>query len=215
MHRTAKVTSVIAISAFTLTACTDQNGRPLNNTNDGLLIGGALGAIAGAFGKKPKVNSIVTGAVVGAAIGGLIGQELDRQEAALRANIASGDVVIVNTGTELVVVLPEAITFDTGSDFVRDTLLGDLQVLAENLNEFPNTTADIIGHTDNVGAASFNQELSARRANAVSAILLEDGVDPGRIRAFGRGEDEPKATNLSEEGRAANRRVEIIIRPIG
>jgi outer membrane protein OmpA-like peptidoglycan-associated protein len=47
----------------------------------------------------------------------------------------------------------------------------------------------------------------------VAGVLLEEGVSPGRVRAFGRGEDEPVASNLTPDGRAQNRRVEVIIRP--
>ena len=71
----------------------------------------------------------------------------------------------------------------------------------------------MIGHTDNTGSAEYNQDLSARRATAVAGVLLEQGVAPSRVRSFGRGEDEPVATNLTPEGRQQNRRVEIIIRP--
>ena len=143
----------------------------------------------------------------------MIGQELDRQEEALKNSIGGSGATITNTGAELVVTLPEAITFDTGSSVVRPDLLGDLNKLAANLNEFDQTTVDVLGHTDNVGEAGFNQQLSAQRADAVRILLINGGVAAGRLRAFGRGENEPKATNLTEEGRQQNRRVEIVIRP--
>ena len=73
----------------------------------------------------------------------------------------------------------------------------------------------MIGHTDNTGTASFNQSLSTRRAASVSGILSANGVPQFRLQAIGRGEDAPIASNLSETGRAQNRRVEIIIRPNG
>ncbi len=203
----------LTICATTLAACSEPTGTG-GRTLDGAVIGGALGAIIGSQTGKKTVGNAALGAVIGATIGGTIGQELDRQEAALRASLDSDQVGVVNTGSELVVTLPEAITFDTGQSYVRDSLRNDLAALSSNLNEFPNTTVDVIGHTDNVGAASFNQELSARRAESVSLILTENGVASGRQRAFGRGEDEPKATNLTPEGRAANRRVELIIRPL-
>ena len=75
------------------------------------------------------------------------------------------------------------------------------------------STVQVIGHTDNTGDAGYNQGLSERRANAVADVLMNGGVAFGRIQTFGRGEDQPVASNLSEEGRAQNRRVEIVILP--
>ena len=215
MIRAPKVFLTLIVSAVALAACTAPDGSPRPKTTNGAIIGGILGGILGADrGGDRKANNIIMGAALGATVGGLIGQELDRQEQALRASLSNGQVGIVNTGKELIVTLPEAITFDISSAVVRPSLRGDLQALSANLNDFPNTTVDIIGHTDNVGAAGFNQQLSAQRSNSVFNIFSEGGVAHSRMRAFGRGEDEPKATNLSAEGRAQNRRVEIVIRPV-
>ena len=81
------------------------------------------------------------------------------------------------------------------------------------MNRYPDTTVNVIGHTDNTGAASYNQDLSQRRAQAVASVLINAGVAPQRIRSIGRGEDSPIASNLTPEGRQQNRRVEIIITP--
>ena len=76
-----------------------------------------------------------------------------------------------------------------------------------------NSTINVVGHTDNVGDASYNLSLSRRRAAAVAAILKQSGVSAGRLVTVGRGEDQPIASNLNAAGRQQNRRVEIIIRP--
>ncbi|MFQ5438497.1 MAG: OmpA family protein [Paracoccaceae bacterium] len=209
----ARPVLALAAGAFVLSACLGNDGQPMPKTTDGAVIGGILGGIFGAtHGGKPK--NVLLGTAVGAAVGGLIGQELDRQEQALRAGLSNSEVGIVNTGKELVVTLPEAITFETDSSELRASLRGDLLVLAENLNEFPKTTVDIVGHTDNVGDAGYNQQLSAQRAESVYLILLDGSVERARMRAIGRGENEPRASNLTKKGRAQNRRVEIIIRPV-
>ena len=71
-----------------------------------------------------------------------------------------------------------------------------------------------IGERTNVtGSAAFNQDLSQRRASSVGNVLRDSGVPPSRLVTFGRGEEQPVASNLTPEGRAQNRRVEIIIRP--
>jgi outer membrane protein OmpA-like peptidoglycan-associated protein len=103
--------------------------------------------------------------------------------------------------------------FATDSAAVRPDLRSDLNAVAASLLRYPNSTIQVVGHTDNTGTAAYNQDLSQRRAVSVASILRESGVPGGRIAAVGRGEDQPIASNLTPEGRAQNRRVEIIIRP--
>lgn len=208
--------------ALGLSACTnaDRFGGgedPNKNTKSGALLGGLVGAVAGiAMGddEESRRRGAVIGAAVGAGAGGLIGQRLDQQEAALRQSLNNDQVRITNTGSELIVTMPQDILFAVDSTSLRGDLQSDLRTLAQNLNDYPDTTVDIIGHTDNTGDAGYNQGLSKRRADAVAAVLVNSGVSSNRLRAYGRGEDAPVSTNLTPEGRAQNRRVEIIIRPI-
>ena len=84
--------------------------------------------------------------------------------------------------------------------------------LVQILQENPTTTIDIIGHTDNVGSLEFNQKLSTQRAQAVVDFLTSMGVKRSQIgRVLGRNYSVPRATNATPEGRAKNRRVEIIM----
>jgi outer membrane protein OmpA-like peptidoglycan-associated protein len=189
---------------------TEENRRTQTGAVTGALIGGALGATANGDDRLAKT---VIGAGVGALIGGAIGSALDAQAAELRNSIGDDRVGITNTGSALIVNLPQDILFATGSATLRGDLTQDLRAVARSLLNYPNTTVQVIGHTDNVGSAAMNQDLSQRRAASVSSILQSNGVPGGRIVAFGRGEDQPIASNLSEAGRAQNRRVEIIIRP--
>jgi outer membrane protein OmpA-like peptidoglycan-associated protein len=207
---------VLALSAATLlvtTACTDMNqndGR--QNTRTGALGGATFGAIAGAALSKDSKKGAIIGAAAGALAGAAYGDYLDRQEAALRGQLGN-NVQIVNTGDRLIVTMPQDILFATDSATLRADLTGDLATVARSLNEYPNTTVQVIGHTDNTGDAGYNQQLSARRANSVANVLVQNGVSSGRIQSFGRGEDQPRASNLTPEGRAQNRRVEIVILP--
>ncbi len=210
--------SILAVSTLALTACTDLQdpNNPNRNTQQGALIGAGLGALAGiARGDDPEGRR--RGAVLGAALGGgagaLIGRQLDEQEAALRSQLGS-NVGITNTGQELIVTLPQDILFATDSATLTGALQSDLFALASNLNQYPNTRVNVVGHTDNVGDAGYNQGLSERRARAVANTLINAGVSSGRITAFGRGETSPVADNLTPAGRQANRRVEIIITPL-
>jgi outer membrane protein OmpA-like peptidoglycan-associated protein len=173
-----------------------------------------LGAFLGATADDDnRGRNAVLGAAAGALVGGAIGHSLDQQAADLRASMANESIVIDNRGDHLMVTMPDGILFDTDSATIRAGLQADLRAMARNLQQYPASTVDVIGHTDNTGSADYNQDLSARRASAVAGVLLEQGVDPARVRSFGRGENEPVATNLTPEGRQQNRRVEIIIRP--
>ena len=138
---------------------------------------------------------------------------MDRQAQELRSDLSNDQIKIENTGSELIVTMPEGILFDIDSAAIRASLQRDVRALAGNLQDYPDSTVDVIGHTDNTGSASYNQDLSARRAGAVAGVLLEAGVANFRVRSYGRGENEPVATNLTPEGRQQNRRVEIVIRP--
>lgn len=82
---------------------------------------------------------------------------------------------------------------------------------AKFLNENPGYKVQIIGYTDSAGKADYNQKLSEARANSLRTMLIENGVDASRLRAEGRGESNPIADNKSKEGRAANRRIEVIL----
>ena len=192
----------------------DPNAPDQNRTQQGALAGAAVGAITGlATGGDEKTKNAIVGAAIGAGAGALIGQRLDQQEADLRASLGNDQVRIQNTGSELIVTMPQDILFAIDSADLRPDLRRDLGALASNLQAYPDTTVDIVGHTDNTGDAGYNQALSQRRANSVSDALIANGVSSARIRAFGRGEAEPVSDNLTPEGRAQNRRVDIIIRP--
>ncbi|MCA0273314.1 MAG: OmpA family protein [Proteobacteria bacterium] len=202
-----------------LSACTpvdqysaDPNQRAKQGALTGAAIGAGLGILTG-DGGKDKLDRAVVGGLVGAAGGGIIGNQLDRQAAELQAEISDGRIRIVNEGNQLRVVMPEGILFATDSATVQGSIQNDLYAVADNLNRYPNTRVEVIGHTDNTGAAAYNQDLSDRRAGAVAAILRGAGVSGARIVAYGRGESMPVASNLTPEGKAQNRRVEILIIP--
>ncbi|GGA15188.1 OmpA family protein [Neptunicoccus cionae] len=207
-----KTVSAAVIAVFALTACDEATNPDYRKTRNGAAIGAAVGAASQIIAGNSE-GSIVKGAVVGAAVGGVFGAILDQQEKDLRQDLAGSGATITNTGNELIVTLPEAITFDTDSTYVRPSLQDDLRALASNLQRYPDSTVDVIGHTDSVGDANYNQNLSTRRAQSVAGILTGSGVRSSRIRAYGRGETQAIASNDSAAGRAANRRVEVVIRP--
>ena len=89
----------------------------------------------------------------------------------------------------------------------------EVAAILEFVNADPAASIRIVGHTDDQGGANLNQVLSQRRADALRDALVQGGVEASRITAIGRGEDSPVASNSTAEGRAANRRVEVIVEP--
>ena len=216
----AKSSLLLSAAGLVLvTACAPLNdpNNPNRQAQTGALIGAGVGALAGAAtgGDDPdeKRRAAALGAIVGAAGGALIGNELDKQEAALRQQVGNDNITIRNTGDRLIVTLPQDILFAVDSTAVSPSIQGDLIAVSRNLQDYPNTTVQVIGHTDNDGDAAYNQNLSQRRAQAVASILTANGVPSFRIQTIGRGESQPIASNLTPEGKAQNRRVEIVILP--
>lgn len=216
-----KVLAALLISTLAVSACNTSTGFDQNidrtKTKQGAIIGGLVGAVAGM--SKSGDNSVelkqraVRGALIGAGLGAAIGNELDKQAAELQRDMNNNDVIIQNTGDRLIVTLPQDILFAVDSTHITPSLRSDLSVLAQNLINYPNSTIQIIGHTDNTGSADYNQSLSTERALAVSSILQQNGVPQFRIQSTGRGESQPIASNLTPEGRAQNRRVDVVILP--
>lgn len=204
-------------SLLALGACTaPMGGTQLSRAQQGAIAGAATGAIFGATRDDDKNNQgadIVKGAIAGAAAGAVAGSILDQQARALDQAVQNPNVQIVNHGSYLQVILPEGILFATDSAAVSGPAQNDLYAVARNLNQYPNSRVEVIGHTDSTGAAAYNMDLSQRRAQSVAGILTAAGVNSSRVVAVGRGQTQPIASNATVEGRAQNRRVEIIIRP--
>lgn len=214
IRKTPKTILLASAAVLALASCTDPayvTGESKSKEKDGAIIGGLLGGFIGATTGSAK-NAAV-GAAAGAIVGTAIGSVLGDQKKDLDASMANNEIDVVNTGTQLIVVLPQGILFDSDSATVKSSLNAELSALAANLQKYPSSTVSIYGHTDNTGTAEHNLALSQRRADAVKAQFVANGVSGGRLTAVGKGEDSPVASNLTEEGKAENRRVEIVINP--
>lgn len=208
-----KRATLCATAAVLALAACDTTDPNRNRTNEGAAIGAILGSFyALTRGGDNRLGNVAGGAVVGALAGGAVGALLDRQARELQRDLDPG-VTVVNTGNELIVSMPQGILFDVGSSAISPGFQDDLAALAANLGRYPDSIVEVVGHTDNTGSAAFNQTLSVERAGAVRAILVANGVAPGRVRAVGRGFTQPVASNDTAEGRALNRRVDVVIRP--
>jgi OmpA-OmpF porin, OOP family len=105
----------------------------------------------------------------------------------------------------------DAVTFETGSATLTATSNQQLDDLAAVLKTFPTVTVSVNGFTDNTGDAATNTTLSTQRAEAVKSALVSKGIAAERVAAAGFGPDKPVASNDTEEGKAKNRRVEIVV----
>ena len=219
MTRTSAILG--AASLVALAACaTDPSQYPGTDgqrTQQGALTGAALGELIGGTRESgsDRFRNAVVGAAIGAAVGGIVGDTLDAQAAELRQDFGNGEIDVINTGSELIVRMPEAILFATDSASLNPQLRSDLFVLSDSLNKYPASVVTVTGHTDNTGSAGYNQALSERRADSVASVLLSGNVSGGRLNVVGAGENQPISTNQTAAGRAQNRRVDITITPTG
>lgn len=212
------------LAAASLAACQTTmdplTGRPqANNTAGGAALGAVAGAVSGLLIAKDKSGgdqrkAALIGAGVGALVGGGIGNYMDRQEQELRAQLQATGVSVTRVGDQIILNMPSNVTFATDQDQLNPGFFPVLDSVAVVLNKYPQTLLDIDGHTDSTGSAQYNQALSERRAVSVARYLSSRNVDSRRLLVVGFGETRPVAPNETEQGKAANRRVEVRISPI-
>jgi outer membrane protein OmpA-like peptidoglycan-associated protein len=184
-------------------------------TRKGAGYGAAAGAVIGLLtGGNDKFQAAMIGAAAGAIAGGSVGYYMDKQEAKLREQMAGTGVDVVRNGDNITLDMPGGVTFAFDSSDLNSQFYPVLDKVAGTLSEYNKTVIEVAGHTDSIGSASYNQQLSERRANSVAAYLGSRGVDRSRMVTIGAGKDHPVASNETEAGRAQNRRVEITIVPV-
>lgn len=103
------------------------------------------------------------------------------------------------------------IVFDVNGTTLKPGAMGRIDQLADFLKAHPERSVTIEGYTDSTGSEIYNEQLSRQRAESVREALVSRGINPDRIRAIGRGESAPVATNRTAAGRQLNRRVEVVI----
>ena len=204
-----KVVALTGI-ALLLVSGTQSGCTSMSRAQQGVLIGGLGGAAAGAMigGKKSAGKGALIGGILGAASGGLIGNYMDKQAQEL-ASVAD----VQRTEDGIRVTMRDKILFDTGQSMLKPESRNGLLKIAEVLKKYNKTEVAIVGHTDNVGSASYNQGLSERRANSVQVFLVSQGVKASRLKTVGMSFDDPVSSNDTPEGKAMNRRVELHITP--
>ena len=210
MNATRSVVAALAIAAASQLGL--QGCATWSNKEKGAAVGAGAGAAAGAIVGK-VTGSVARGAIVGAVLGGaagaIIGHQMDQQAKEIEATVPGATVTRVGEG--MVVTFPSGVLFDFDKAALRPVAAQNLEKLAESLKKYPGENVLVVGHTDNVGASAYNEQLSQERAASAAAYLRQQGIDPARIATRGMGEGDPVASNDTADGRQLNRRVELAL----
>ena len=202
---------VLLIFAVAGTAClSGKYTTSRDKTAKGAGIGAVAGAVVGAVVGEGHADKILIGAAIGAGLGAGIGSYMDAQEEKL-ARIPGTTVERVGSD-KLLVRFSSDVLFEIDSAALVPDSRATLDQVAGVLKDFPKTAVVVEGFTDATGSNEHNQELSLRRAAAVSSYFVDGGVAAGRMTAIGYGEDHPVAGNDTDAGRQQNRRVAILIK---
>lgn len=204
--------TILAISLLFLQACTTNDPYTGEKKVRKSVKYGAAGAIVcGLIGATKNSKNARNAAAGCAAIGAGIGAYMDHQEAELRRELQGTGVQVVRDGDQIQLIMPSNITFNTDEYSIKSSFYGSLNSVSKVLYKYKDTVLDIIGHTDSVGEADYNKELSYKRAISVANYLEAQGLPAQRLAPLGLGESQPIADNINEAGRSQNRRVELYI----
>lgn len=200
--------SAVVMSALVVGGCTIDPYTGEQKVSKSA-IGAVAGAAVGAAVAKKKDRG--KGALIGAALGGGAGYYFDHQEKLLREKLQGTGVSVTRTESGITLNMPGNISFPSGQYAILPGFYDTLNSVAMVLKEFDKTAVKVSGHTDSTGGFELNQKLSENRAQAVADYLASQGVSRARLQATGYGPRQPIASNTTEAGKAANRRVEIEI----
>lgn len=201
-----------------LTSC--EATKNANNKQKGAVIGVAGGAVLGAIlgnnigkGGNGEVGAVI-GGVVGGAAGVLIGAKMDKNAQKIEEEIPGAKVERVEDGIVVTFDENSGVNFATSKYNINESSRETLDKLSGVLREFADTKVLVIGHTDSSGGDELNMTLSKNRAQAVTNYFTgTKKLYPGRFTTNWFGENSPIASNDTAEGRAQNRRVNIVIVP--
>lgn len=219
MRTKQKYIAALSLSALALASGCTTNPETGNRVISKAAIGGIGGALGGYLlgdiigGRNDRTEKII-GAGLGGLAGAGVGYYMDEQEKKLRQQTAGSGIDVTRDGDNLILNMPSNVTFPVNSSAIQPEFQQTLGDVANTLSQYEKSYIDVYGHTDSTGTDQYNQSLSERRASSVANFLGNSGVQRARVETRGFGESQPIASNSTEEGRSANRRVELKIVPI-
>lgn len=219
MKKSTIALAVLLSGTLVISGCTtnpytgeSQAGKAGIGAGIGAAVGAGVGALSSS--KKDRGKGALIGAAAGALLGGGAGYYMDVQEAKLREKMAGTGVSVTRNGDQIILNMPDNVTFDTGSSSLKPAGANTLVGVAMVLKEYDKTAVNVVGHTDSTGSRETNMRLSQQRADSVASSLITQGVSASRIRTAGVGPDQPVASNSTAQGKAQNRRVTITLSPL-
>jgi outer membrane protein OmpA-like peptidoglycan-associated protein len=202
------------ILVFAVTCLMIFTGCKTSRAFKGGAIGTGTGAVIGGVVGKTAGNTAL-GAVIGAAVGGaagaVIGRQMDKQAEEIKNNVPNAEVIHKPGDEGIIINFNSGVLFDFNKANLTPASIKSIEELATVLKKYPDTDVLIEGHTDSKGSDNYNLSLSEKRAVAVSSYLREKDINLNRLRTVGYGENQPVATNDTDEGRSQNRRVTFVI----
>ena len=172
----ALVSGALAVSGCTTNPYTGEQEASKTGIGAGLgtLVGAGIGALASSKHDRGKVALI--GAAAGAAVGGGVGYYMDAQEAKLRQKMQGTGVSVTRNGNNIVLNMPNNVTFDSSSSTLKPAGANTLTGVAMVLKEYEKTAVNVVGYTDSTGSQQLNMTLSQQRADSVASSLITQGV---------------------------------------
>ena len=217
MKTLKKITFIALAIVLSINLSSCEAAKNANNKQKGAVIGATGGAILGAIignnvgkGGNGELGAVI-GGVVGGGAGVLIGAKMDKQAQEIEEEIPGATVERIDDGIVITFDENSGVFFETNKYNINNTSQITLDKLAGILAEYSDTNILVIGHTDSVGADEYNMKLSKNRAYAVTNYFIHDkGLSSMRFITNWFGEEQPLHENNTAEGRAKNRRVNIV-----
>jgi len=202
----------VVVGMIVLLAVSAGFGCSWSRKTKGAVIGAGTGAVVGGVIGKQAGNTAV-GAIIGAAVGGAagayIGNYMDKQAEEMERDLEGARIERIGEGIKI--TFDSGLLFDIDKAALRTASRENLTKLAAILNKYPDTNILCEGHTDATGSDEHNLDLSRQRAQSVGNYLSTQEVMATRLTMMGYGEDQPIASNDTDDGRQQNRRVEVAI----
>ena len=214
-NKRSMIAGTAAAAMLALSGCTTLDAFTGESKVSRTVKYGAAGAVVcGLIGAAESSKRARNAAVGCGAIGAGVGAYMDHQESELRKELAGTGVGVERVGDTIKLIMPGNITFNTDEYSIKSNFYPVLDSVGKVLYKYEDTRLNIVGYTDSTGSDDYNYQLSQNRARSVADYFAARDISGARLQPSGRGEANPVASNDTDYGRAANRRVELSITAI-